>query len=140
MLQAIGEFEGATLLYTAPAKTDDLRTEEQFRAFRTLLEPYRSRPWIWIFDGGGMTARHYANMTFCKQMYKILDTEHKQSLQGVWILNLNTWLRSVIQIFPASKPVTWLPAERLELFVTMQRKGVSSRIVDILLAALNPSS
>lgn len=84
-----------------------------------------------------MTPCKYANMAFCKQMYKILDTEHKQSLQSVWILNLNAWLRGVIQMFPASKPVLCLPKDRLEIFVTMQRRGVSPAVTDMLIAALD---
>jgi hypothetical protein len=131
-VQPIGTHEGAVLLYMAPAKSASLCTEDQFRA---ALASYRERPWIWIFDGGGCGAA-VANIGFCKSMYKILDTEHKQSLQAVWILNLNSWLRGVIQLFPASKPTLCLPKERLEMFVEMQRKGLSSSVIDILIGAL----
>lgn len=136
-VQPIGMHEDAILLYMAPAKSASLCTEDQFRA---ALAPYRERPWIWIFDGGGMTTRHYANIGFCKSMYKILDTEHKQSLRAVWILNLNSWLRGVIQLFPASKPTLCLPRERLEMFVEMQRKGLSSSTIDTLISALQPTA
>jgi len=135
-LDVLGVHEGTTLLYTAPAKADELTTEEQFEGFRALLAPYMGRPWIWVFDGGGMTTRHYTNLAFCKRMYALITTEHKQSLQSVWFLNMNPWLRGVLQIFPVSKPLVQLPTERLEMFVTMQRKGLPAPVIDTLLAAL----
>jgi hypothetical protein len=133
-LDVLGVHEGSTLLYTAPAKADELTTKEQLEGFRALLAPYIAKPWIWIFDGGGMTVRHYTNLNFCTRMYSLITTEHNRSLQSVWFLNMNPWLRGVLQIFPISKPIVQLPTERLEMFVSMQRKGVPSSVIDTLIS------
>lgn len=140
MLQSIGEHEGCVLLYTAPARVTDTVTDEHFKIFCKLVEPYRNRPWIWVLDGAKMGPKHYTNISYCKKLYLLLAKEHKESLKGVWVLNLNAWIRGMIKLFPTAKPVSCLPTDRLELFVTMQHKGVSSRIVDVLLNALHPGT
>lgn len=132
-LEILGTHDSATLLYTAPARADHIRTEEQFQGFKTLLDPYRNRPWIWIFDGAGMNMSHIADLGFCKRMYKLLHEEHRESLRAVWMLNTNRLLQGIVQLFPATKPVHVLPSDRLELLVTMQNAGVATATLDRLL-------
>lgn len=123
------------VLYTSPANADPITTDADIAGFKSLLDSYRDQPWIWVFDCRGMTLAHYTNMRFCRALHHILTTEHSSSLQAVWILNINTWLRGVLGFFPMNKAVV-LPAERLELFVEMQRVGTPSALVDRLLQAV----
>lgn len=134
----MGQHKGADVIYTAPAQADLITTDEHFAEFKTHMDPYQQRPWIWIFDCRGMTSAHYTNIRFCRALYKVLTTEHKESLQAVWILNINTWMRAVLSLFHLTK-VSVLPAERLELFVTMQRAGLADGLIDELLNLLHVS-
>ena len=124
-----------SVLYTAPAEADIVTTDADLAGFKSLMDPYRASPWIWVFDCRGMKMAHYTNMRFCRALHHILTTEHSTSLQAVWILNINTWLRGVLGFFPLNKAII-LPSERLELFIQMKKAGVPDTLVNQLLDAI----
>jgi hypothetical protein len=135
----IGEHQGATVIYTNPARADPIRGDAAFAGFKSLLDPYRSRPWIWVFDCRGMTAAHALNLDFVRRLSRALDSEHAASLQRVWILNINTWIRGILQVFPTQK-VRSLSSDRLETLVTLQQERYSHTMIDALLAILHAGS
>lgn len=135
----IGEHQGATVIYTNPARADPIRGDAAFAGFKSLLDPYRSRPWIWVFDCRGMTASHALNLDFVKRLSRTLESEHATSLQRVWILNMNTWIRGILQLFPTQK-VRSLSSERLETLVTLQQERYSHSMIDTLLSILHAGS
>jgi hypothetical protein len=127
------------VIYTNPARADPIRGDAAFAGFKSLLDPYRSRPWIWVFDCRGMTATHALNIDFVRRLSRTLDSEHATSLQRVWILNINTWIRGILQLFPTQK-VRSLPSDRLETLVTLQQERYSHTLIDVLLAILHVGS
>lgn len=135
----IGEHQGATVIYTNPARADPIRGDAGFAGFKALLDPYRTRPWIWLFDCRGMTATHALNMDFVKRLSRTLDSEHAGSLQRVWILNMNSWLRGILTLFPSQK-VRTLTSDRLETLVTLQQEQYSHRVIDAVLSILHAGS
>lgn len=128
------------MMYTAPARGDSIRTDAEFAGFRMLLEPFRARPWIWVFDCRGMTAKHFMNTAFIKRMGSLLESDHAASLRAVWILNPNTWIRAALSLFGSGDKAQLLPTERLELFVRLQKVGCSHALVDRFLAVIAPSA
>ena len=132
----IGEHKGGTVVYTNPARADPIRGEAGFAGFKSLLDPYRSRPWVWVFDCRGMTAAHALNLDFVRRLSRVLDSEHAGSLQRVWILNMNSWIRGILQLFPTHK-VRTLGSDRLEALVTLQQEGYSHAVIDTVIAILH---
>ena len=130
--RSIGQHEAADIMYTAPAQADLITADEHFAGFKARMDPYRTRKWIWILDCRGMTSAHFMTLHLCRTLYKVLTTEHVESLQAVWVLNINPWVRAMLSLFHLTK-VSVLPTERLELFVTMQRIGLAHDMIDRLL-------
>jgi hypothetical protein len=135
----IGEHQGSTLIYTNPARADPIRGDAAFVGFKSLLDPYRNRPWIWVFDCRGMSVAHALNLDFVRRLSRTLDSEHAASLQHVWILNMNSWLRGILQLFPSQK-VRSLPSDRLETLVTLQNEHYSHALIDTFLTILHAGS
>jgi hypothetical protein len=127
--------KGASVIYTNPARADPIRGEAAFQGFKSLLDPYRSRPWVWVFDCRGMTAAHALNIDFVRRLSRVLESEHTESLQRVWILNMNNWIRGILQIFPTQK-VRALPNDRLEVLVTLQQEGYTHETIDQVLTII----
>jgi hypothetical protein len=130
--------KGAVVMYTNPARADPVRGESGFAGFKSLLDPYRVRPWVWVFDCRGMTAAHALNIDFVRRLSRVLESEHADSLQRVWILNMNSWIRGILQMFPTKK-VRSLPNDRLEVLVTLQQEGYSHASIDHILSILLPA-
>ena len=131
--------KGAAVMYTNPARADPIRGESGFAGFKSLLDPYRTRAWVWVFDCRGMTATHALNIDFVRRLSRALESEHVDSLQRVWILNMNSWIRGILQLFPTHK-VRSLPNDRLEVLVTLQQEGYSHAIIDQILSILHAGS
>jgi hypothetical protein len=131
--------KGVDVIYTNPARADPIRGETGFAGFKSLLDPYRSRPWVWIFDCRGMTATHALNIDFVRRLSRVLESEHADSLQRVWILNMNSWIRGILQLFPTHK-VRALSNDRLEVLVTLQQEGHSHTTIDQVLAIIHAGS
>jgi len=131
----VGEHNGATIIYTNPTRSMDM----DIASFRTCFEPYRNRPWIWIVDCAGLTAAHVGNLKLVRAIVQLIDVEHAASLQHVWLVNMNTFVRPLLQMFPQRR-TTVLPRDRLEIFVLLQRAGYSHKNVDLFLTiAATPS-
>lgn len=134
-LDVLGSHQGITLVYTAPAKGDLIRTTAELTGFLDLLRPHASSPWIWIVDCAGMTTAHYTNLEMCQRVYELLKTEYQQTLRGLWLMRTNTWMKGLLKIFKMPVPIQHLPKDRLELLVTMQKAAVPDTIINRLLAA-----
>ena len=129
-LDVLGDLEGIPIVYTSLARTDTIQTEIEFAAFRALLEPYQKRQWIWALDCRGMSAKQLLNTAFIKRIGGLIEADHTKSLRAVWILNPNTWIRTVLSLFGTNGKATLLPTERLELFVSLHKAGCAHTLID----------
>lgn len=134
-LDVLGVHQGVTLVYTAPAKGDLLRTTAELTGFLDLLRQHAATPWIWIVDCVGMTTAHYTNLEMCQRVYELLTTEYQQTLRGLWLMHSNAWMKGLLKIFKMPVPIQHLPKDRLELLVTMQHAAVPDPIINRLLSA-----
>lgn len=124
-MEHIGDHQGVPILYGSIAGTDG----------RLDLSSVRGRPWIWVLDCHGMTARQCLDVSAIRAIGTQIEREHAATLRGVWILNPNSWIRAAVGLFGSAK-VTMLPSDRLELFVHLQRAGITHATVDRFLAAV----
>jgi hypothetical protein len=89
---------GIALYYTNPAKSKELiDTPEKFVFFKTHLDDAKGKgKWIWIFDCAGMRVEHFTSYQFTKSMMQELSNDQLESIQGLWIIHPNTWMRASI--------------------------------------------
>jgi len=89
---------GVALYYTSPAKSKELiDTPEKFVFFKTHLDEAKGKgKWIWVFDCAGMRTEHFTSYQFTKSLMQELSNDQLESIQGMWILHPNTWMRASI--------------------------------------------
>ena len=88
-----------TYFYTAAGKAEELvDTPQKFGYFKMHMDAARGTPWVWVFDCGGMSTRHYSSIDFMKSLVGTLSNEHADYLQGIWIINGNGWMRMAVTI------------------------------------------
>lgn len=89
---------GIALYYTNPAKSKELiDTPEKFVFFKTHLDEAKGKgKWIWVFDCAGMRTEHFTSYQFTKSLMQELSNEQMESVQGMWIIHPNTWMRASI--------------------------------------------
>ena len=130
--EPLGAYGDIHFNYSAPAQADIIKTTADFDGFKALLDLHTHHPWIWIFDCRGMKATHYTNVRIVQRLATLLETEHASSLKGVWIINVNTWMQTVLKLFCPAK-VQVLPTDRLELFVHLQKSRCPTPLMDRML-------
>jgi hypothetical protein len=90
-----------TLVYTAPALTVEKESAQTFFNHKKHLDTMKG-PWLWIIDFAKMETKHYTSMGLTQRLIKMLNADHHDKLRGVYLVNPNFWLRSVI---PATRPL-----------------------------------
>lgn len=86
--------------YTAAGRGEELvNTPEKFGYFRLHMnEAKQDAHWIWIFDCGGMTTRHFTSIDFMKRLVGSLSNEHADLLNEIWIVNPTMLMRAAVAI------------------------------------------
>jgi hypothetical protein len=90
-----------TLVYTAPALTVEKETVQTLSNHKKHLDTMNG-PWVWIIDFANMETKHYTSLGLTRGLIKILNADHYEKLKGIYLVNPNFWLRSVI---PVTKPL-----------------------------------
>jgi len=126
--------EGISVYYTNPAKSKELiDTPEKFVFFKVHLDEAKSKgKWIWIFDCAGMRTEHFTSYQFTKSLMQELSNDQLDSIQGLWILHPNTWMRaSIAFIKPLFKSeliqkIRVFENKRETLMLDLQKAGFST--------------
>lgn len=89
---------GRNLFYTAPAKTADFNEDGTKLANIKIhvSEECSGAPWIWVVDCGGMGLAHYTEFSFNWGLLGLLAAD--LTLQEIWIVRPNMWIRGVIAV------------------------------------------
>lgn len=139
----IGSLGGTTLIYTAPARSRDYKeSDSQFDNMRHHLNTVKHGPWIWLFDCRGMQLKHASSISFAQKLGRYLSEEHATSLQGIYILHPNPWIKATMNImktlFKESmlKKVHMLNGEKLELYITLEKLGITGKPLQWLSAVM----
>jgi hypothetical protein len=125
---------GVALYYTNPAKSKELiDTPEKFVFFKTHLDEAKGKgKWIWIFDCAGMRTEHFTSYQFTKSMMQELSNDQLESIQGLWIIHPNTWMRaSITFVKPLFKSeliqkIRVFENKREALIVDLQKSGFTA--------------
>jgi hypothetical protein len=130
----IGTFKGMDVHRTIIARSDAITTEEDFAGIKQLFDTCLDKRWVWVVDCSGMNANHYMNIFLVRKLYAMIQQDHKDSVQHIWVLNINWWMHTMLSLF-VTKKVEVLSAERLELFVQLRQKGCSDALANHLLSS-----
>ena len=126
--------EAISVYYTNPAKSKELiDTPEKFVFFKTHLDEAKSKgKWIWIFDCAGMRMEHFTSYQFTKSMMQELSNDQLESIQGLWIIHPNTWMRaSIAFVKPLFKSeliqkIRVFETKREALMLDLQKSGFTA--------------
>jgi len=132
VVQCIGHLRNTTIpiYYSTPSL---IITNTGFDVFKTALDQIRAGgPWIWVVNCSGLCTEHILKARTIQRLADLLRAEHTGLLQATWIIGMASWMRAVLTTFGAE--ANTLSADRLELFVQLQRAGFPQSAVDFLLA------
>jgi len=132
--------EGVNLFYTNPSKSKELiDTPEKFVFFKTHLDDAKGKgKWIWVFDCAGMRSEHFTSYQFTKSLMQELSNEQMDSVQSMWIIHPNTWMRaSIAFVKPLFKSellqkIRVFETKREALMLDFQKAGVSGQAAEWL--------
>jgi len=129
----IGTVNDTLLIYSSPAKSSDFNEDgTKLENIRCHIEEYK-RPWIWIFDGGGMGFQHYTDLSFNMGLLNILS--NNKYIQGVWITRSNMWLRTSISFVqtissaPIFKKIKYMDGNILEIHDAFRKEGLETHSI-----------
>ena len=134
-----GEFDGASLFYTAPAKTMDYNEDGTKLANVKIhvSEDTLQKPWIWVLDCANMGVAQYTEMSFNIGLLGLLGDD--KNLRGVWIINPNTWISASVTFLktfynaPILDSIKYLEGSKLELSNMLESMKVDRKSVSLLL-------
>lgn len=135
----LGTFNGLRILYTVPSRVDNIETEEQLQGLFALVNAQKQKKWLWILDLKDMSYSKCMPMSFIGRLITLLKEEHATSLQGIWILNMNSWAQMILSMFATTK-VRILSDEPLELFSSMKSIGLTVEQQNQLFTSITVSS
>ena len=130
----IGSHNGATVYRTIISRSDPITNDEDFAGLVALMNACLGKPWIWIIDCSEMGMSHCMHISYVWQLYNLLHDHHQDSLQRIWIMNVNSWVQMIMGLLASAK-VDVLPMDRLELFLELQKRAVPTALANQLLFA-----
>jgi hypothetical protein len=87
----------ASLFYTSPAKTADFNEDgTKLASIKLHISEECAEPWIWVVDCGDMGLAHYTDFSFNWGLLGLLAAD--LTLQEIWIVRPNLWIRGVIAV------------------------------------------
>ena len=128
----IGAHDGATVYRTIVSRSDPITNDEDFAGLTALIDVCHGKPWIWIIDCQDMGLAQCLPLSYVWQLYNLLHNHHQDSLKRIWVMNVNSWVEMVMGILASAK-VDVLPMDRLELFLELQKRRVSTVIANQML-------
>ena len=59
--------------------------------------------WVWVVDCRDMGVSHFMNFFLLEKLYTMIQRDQKDSVQHIWILNINWWVSSMLALFATTK-------------------------------------
>ena len=129
----IGAYKGTDVFRTIVSRGDPITDDAEFDAMKQHFDQRLNTKWIWVADCANMESTHYLSLPLMYRLYNTLHYDHADSVQYVWILNIDPWVRWILTMFLSPK-VEILPTGRLELFMRLREMGCSVELESQLLA------
>jgi len=137
--ESLATFNGLRIFYTMPSRADNIETEGQLQGLFDLVNAQKPKKWLWILDLKGMTMNKCMSLSFVGRLISLLKEDHATSLQGIWIMNMNSWAQMIMSLFSTTK-VRILSNEPLELLANMKEAGLTMEQQDQLFTFIAISS
>lgn len=138
-----GKLGETHLLYTAAARVLDYKeTPEKIINFKMHLDTMKGKRWIWVLDSGDMEIKHYSSMNYTRQLAQLLMKDHEETIQGIWILRPNLWMRTTLKflktLFKAGlfSKVRIFEGEKLEVYIGLEKAALNGRPLQWLGSAI----
>lgn len=135
----LGTFNGLRILYTTPSRVDNIETEDQLQGLFALVNAQKQNKWLWILDLKDMSYAKCMCLSYVSRLISLLKEDHAISLQGIWIMNMNSWAQMVLSLFATTK-VRILSDEPLELLASMKSIGLTMEQQNQLFTSIAISS
>jgi hypothetical protein len=80
-----------------------------------------------------MLLKHVTSIQFSSSVSNIIVKEHNDSLQAIWILQPNHWVKGTLKLLRAifgaesMKKIHLMEGDKLELYVSLEQKGLSGK-------------
>jgi hypothetical protein len=135
----LGTFNGLRVLYTAPSRVDNIETEDQLQGLFALVNAQKQKKWLWILDLKDMSYAKCMSISFTGRLITLLKEDHAESLQRIWIMNMNSWAQMILSLFATTK-VRILSDEPLDLLANMKSIGLTLEQQNQLFTSITVSS
>ena len=135
----LATFNGLRIFYTVPSRVDNIETEDQLQGLFDLINAQKQKKWLWILDLKDMSYGKCMSISFTGRLISLLKEDHATSLQGIWIMNMNSWAQMILSMFTTTK-VRILSNEPLELFSVMKSAGLTLEQQNQLFTSMTVSS
>jgi hypothetical protein len=119
--------------YSSPSRAKDYETEsirlENFKKHIRLAAT--AGKWIWVIDLTGSELKDFTSISFNLGLASAIVYEFSDSIQEVWIINLNSWAKPVIatikQMFNHNlfNGLQLVNGTGLDLYLELKNKGIS---------------
>ena len=126
-----GNVKGVDYFYTAPARASLAESPDvRIANFKKHLDMAKGRPWVWIFDCGGMEMKHAMSVEHIRRLTSILIEEHAEVLQRLVIVRPTIWVQGMVtlmrQLVPAAlgRRLEVVDGGKLEQLVALERVGL----------------
>lgn len=140
IMQYIGQIGEYALMYLTPQTIPESLSTDQMRRLFAASTAGIKAPWVLLINCAGANP---AQLIAAKRVNTIIRADYSDIIYRTWLINAGTLLRGVINMFLSSPEeagaIMFLEADRLGLFVQLQRAGCSHAMIDWFIQQL-PSS
>jgi len=140
----VGSVNDIKLFYTSPARAIDYKeTAETFNYYKSHIESTKNSKWIWIVDCEGMKMKHYSSIELIKKLIQLILDEHKKSLQNIWIIHPNTWIKTAVAMIKPFlekdivEKLHVIDGDKIELYMALEKHGLKADTIKGLTATFS---
>ena len=116
----VGTYKSMSVYRTIISRADPIVTDEDFDGIKELFDQRLGERWVWVVDCRDLGYSHFMSFSILQKLYTMIQRDQKDSVQHIWILNINWWVSSMLALFATTKVrvLTDGPLELMELGCT----------------------
>ena len=134
----VGRSDYRDIYYTSPAKATGREPDAiKIVNFKHHLDQVKEHKWVWIFDCSDMQIKHYSSLEFVGKLARILSEEHVHSLDKIFVVNPNLWMRGLLAFMKTVsasqllKKTHVIEGSNFDMLIAMEKHGISRPNIDL---------